>query len=127
MDPGRTEDLVPRHGSRRNPGGLPLGPEWRAPSWPKRMPAAKSRSLASKGAFAELYRALQTDPKRSTWKTLWGRSINFDELANGVIVHPAIIAALGERFGNRSQMILMNFRAEKSMGSQPSRRSANPS
>lgn len=70
-----------------------------------------------KELLPELDRALQTDSKRSTWKTLWGRSINFDELANGVIVHPAIIAALGERFGNRSQMILMNFRAEKSMGS----------
>lgn len=69
------------------------------------------------GLFKELLpdldRSLQEDSRRVTWKNLWGRSINYDELASGVIVHPAIIEALSERLGNRAPMILTHFRAEK--------------
>jgi hypothetical protein len=60
----------------------------------------------------DLDHALQADARRDAWKALWGRSINYDELAHGVIVHPAILAAIAERFGLRSPMILMNFKAD---------------
>jgi hypothetical protein len=83
--------------------------------------ADAGRSKQVVGLFRELLpdldRALQSDSHRASWKTLWGRSINFDELAKDVIVHPAIVEALGERFGNRAPMILTHFNAEKISGS----------
>ena len=46
-----------------------------------------------------LARELSQDSKRIEWKSLWGSSINFDELAKGIIVQPAILKELAERFG----------------------------
>jgi hypothetical protein len=43
-----------------------------------------------------IMRQLRTDSKSSDLKALWGESINFDELAKGIIVHPAILDAFQE-------------------------------
>jgi hypothetical protein len=45
----------------------------------------------------DLIKQLKADTHRGAWRLLWGRSINFDELANGVIVHPAILSALARQ------------------------------
>jgi hypothetical protein len=42
----------------------------------------------------------QADRERSDWLKLWGQSLDFDELAHGVIVHPAIIQALAAELGS---------------------------
>lgn len=64
-----------------------------------------------KQLLPDLDRALQSDSLRTSWKNFWGRSINFDELANGVIVHPAILQALNDRFKSNAPLILDNIRA----------------
>lgn len=65
-----------------------------------------------KQLLPDLDRALRSDSRRESWKNLWGRSINFDELANGVIVHPAILQALDDRFKSHAPSILDNIRAD---------------
>jgi len=42
---------------------------------------------------------IKADGQKSDLKDLWGLSINFDENAKGIIVHPAIIQSLAELFG----------------------------
>lgn len=61
----------------------------------------------------DLDRALSIDSHRAAWKSLWGHSINFDELAGGTIVDPSIIAVLGDKFGIRAPMILTHIKADK--------------
>jgi hypothetical protein len=70
--------------------------------------AAQARALqgvaAQGGAVAvelrklapQLVAALEQDQVRDEWKDLWGQSINFDELAQGIIVDPGILEAIGE-------------------------------
>ncbi len=41
----------------------------------------------------------QADRERSDWLKLWGRSVNFDDLAHGIIVQPEIIEALAAELG----------------------------
>jgi hypothetical protein len=60
----------------------------------------------------ELDRALQSDSRRLAWKNLWGRSINFDELAGGIIVHPAILQALDDRFKSHAPQVFDFARAQ---------------
>jgi hypothetical protein len=69
-----------------------------------------------KTLLPDLDRALRSDSRREAWKNLWGRSINFDELANGVIVHPAILQALDDRFKSHAPMMLDNVRADSIKG-----------
>jgi hypothetical protein len=74
-----------------------------------------------KQLLPDLDRSLQEDSRRQGWKRLWGQSINYDEFAHGIIVHPAILGALGQRFGIRAPMTLTHVRAEgakEGMGSE---------
>jgi hypothetical protein len=63
----------------------------------------------------DLDSALKSDAKRQAWKRLWGQSINFDELANGTIVDPAILQVLGEKLKIMAPLELHHIRAEKSL------------
>jgi hypothetical protein len=58
--------------------------------------AGGSVTLEARKIAPELVRSLEADQARDEWKELWGQSINFDELAKGIIVDPAILEALGE-------------------------------
>lgn len=48
-------------------------------------------------AAPELKSALHEDSKRESFKKMWGKSINYDELAKDIIVHPAILAMLADQ------------------------------
>jgi hypothetical protein len=45
-----------------------------------------------------LVQQLKSDSKQKDLKELWGESINFDELAKGIIVRPEIVATLSKEF-----------------------------
>lgn len=61
-----------------------------------RAPKADIGSLLEQ-LLPDLDAQLRSDAKRGAWKKLWGKSINFDELAQGVIVHPAILQTLSDK------------------------------
>ena len=44
-----------------------------------------------------LFKQLQRDASSPEMKSLWGVSINYDELAHGTVVHPAILVSLSEQ------------------------------
>lgn len=52
-----------------------------------------------KESTPQLVKQIEQDAKNPAFRQLWGMSINFDEFAKGVIVHPAILEALAEVFG----------------------------
>lgn len=58
----------------------------------------------------DITRSLNSDSRRVAWKNLWGRSINFDELANGVIVHSAILRALDAQFKSGAPLVVDHVR-----------------
>jgi hypothetical protein len=66
-----------------------------------------------KQLLPQLDEAIHQDSLRKSWRYLWGRSINYDEHAKGVIVHPAIVEALIARFGIRTPMNIQNIQEEK--------------
>lgn len=72
-----------------------------------------------KERLPRLEQSLQADSHRQAWKRLWGQSINFDELAKGIIVHPAILSTLGKSFGIRMPMTITHFRSEKTKEGTP--------
>jgi hypothetical protein len=45
-----------------------------------------------------LFYQMKTDAKRKSWLNLWGKCINFDELAKGIIISPKIIDPLVQMF-----------------------------
>jgi hypothetical protein len=47
----------------------------------------------------EIAQQLKKDSKQKELKSLWGESINFDELAKGIIVRPEILTAIAKDFG----------------------------
>ncbi|MDR3608179.1 MAG: hypothetical protein P4M08_12475 [Oligoflexia bacterium] len=47
----------------------------------------------------------QADRDRSDWLKLWGYSINFDELAHGVIVNPEIVKAVATELGTSAPLV----------------------
>ncbi len=62
---------------------------------------AQSRPLHPsdlKQAAPALYPQIERDGKLGTLKGLWGTSINYDELAKGIIIDPAILKMLAETF-----------------------------
>jgi len=50
-------------------------------------------------SLPDLVTQVQKDAKNPFFKQLWGQSINFDEFAKGIIVHPEIIQTLNKLFG----------------------------
>jgi hypothetical protein len=58
-----------------------------------------SVSLTLAADFPLLEDKFHADQERKDWLKLWGRSINFDELAHGVILNPAIAQALSTKLG----------------------------
>lgn len=53
---------------------------------------------ALKDSAPELAAEISRDSHATQYKTLWGKSINFDELAKGIIIDPAILKALAKAF-----------------------------
>lgn len=49
-------------------------------------------------SLPDLVTQIQNDSKNPYFKQLWGQSINFDEFAKGIIVHPEIIQTLNKLF-----------------------------
>jgi hypothetical protein len=49
-------------------------------------------------AAPEIAQQLKKDSKQKDLKSLWGESINFDELAKGIIVRPEILSAIAKDF-----------------------------
>lgn len=54
--------------------------------------------LDLKTAAPELCSQIRRDSRNATFKSLWGESINFDELAKGIIVDPPTLKALAQEF-----------------------------
>jgi hypothetical protein len=50
-------------------------------------------------AAPEIAKQLKKDSSERELKSLWGESINFDELAKGIIVRPEILSAIAKDFG----------------------------
>ncbi len=65
--------------------------------------AGKGRSVAAvlRALCPHVHRQLRRDARFPGLLSLWGRCVNFDENAREVIVHPAILRALGEVLGLR--------------------------
>ncbi|OFZ01616.1 MAG: hypothetical protein A2Z97_10345 [Bdellovibrionales bacterium GWB1_52_6] len=61
--------------------------------------AGRTVSPALQTLLPRLYAQIKTDGEKPELKDLWGQSINFDENAKGIIVHPGIIQSLAELFG----------------------------
>jgi hypothetical protein len=65
--------------------------------------AGAARALAAgetwDRALPEFRERLEADARLEGLKAAWGRSLNYDELARGVIVEPAILDALGAMLG----------------------------
>jgi hypothetical protein len=61
--------------------------------------AAAARAILQKGA-PEFMRDLAADERRPGMLRLWGKSVNFDEHAKGVIVAPRVLEALGVKNGH---------------------------
>lgn len=55
-----------------------------------------------KSSLPDLVGQIEKDAKNSTYRTLWGKSINFDEFAKGVIVHPSIIKTIAKLSGTEA-------------------------
>lgn len=53
-----------------------------------------------KSSVPELFKQIERDAKNPSLRSLWGKSINFDEFAKGIIVHPEIIKSIGSIFGS---------------------------
>jgi hypothetical protein len=49
-----------------------------------------------KDASPDLYSQINLDSARADYKDLWGQSINYDELAKGIIVDPAILKVIAK-------------------------------
>jgi hypothetical protein len=60
--------------------------------------AEKGRSVVAtlRARCPYVYRQLRQDARHPGLLSLWGRCVNFDDNARQVIVHPAILGALGE-------------------------------
>jgi hypothetical protein len=62
---------------------------------------AQSRELTPadlKAAAPDLYTQINRDSAQNQLKGLWGQSINYDELAKGIILDPAILKVLAKTF-----------------------------
>lgn len=59
---------------------------------------------------------IESDAKRTPWKNLWGRSINYDELAKGTIIHPALVGAMSEIYGTKVEDRLVHAGLEHTYG-----------
>jgi hypothetical protein len=77
---------------------------------------AKSVSPMLAKLLPDLEASLKSDSRREAWKLLWGQSINYDELAGGVIVQPAILKALGQAMRISVPIEMTHIDAEKSAG-----------
>lgn len=59
---------------------------------------------------------IEADSRRTAWKDLWGRSINYDEYAKGTIVRPALIETLSSIFGTSVEDRLVHAGLEHTYG-----------
>lgn len=59
---------------------------------------------------------ISKDAERKVFKLLWGKSINFDEMAKDVIVHPSILSSIGELFGEPAKGRVVHAGMEHTYG-----------
>lgn len=65
----------------------------------------------------ELKKQIESDRNLEAYKGLWGQSINFDESAKGIIVHPSILDALSQLMDlSRRQDLIVHAGMEHTYG-----------